>query len=532
MLTYRDAAQSGPTPGAPRQGGPGRHGGGPQGRPTAIVIGSGFGGLAAAARLGARGFDVTVLERLDGPGGRAYVWRQDGFTFDAGPTIVTAPFVFEDIWKLCGRDFAQDVTLKRLDPFYQIRFDDGDVMNCSGDAAAMRAEVARIAPDDLAGYDRFARDSKRIYDFAFAEMAHQPFHKINKMITMLPRLLRLGGHNSVHAYVAHRVKSPKLRFALSFHPLFIGGNPFNTTSFYCLINYLEQGWGVNYAMGGTGALVQAMADLVGHVGGKLRYGAEVAEITHAQGRATGVRLADGERLAADVVICNADPATVYRTMVPGLKRRRWTDAKIDRMDYSMSVFVWYFGTKKRYENVPHHSIVLGPRYKDLLRDIFRNKIVTEDFSMYLYRPSASDPSVAPPGCDAFYALVPVPNLDSGDDWEKLAEPYRQRVERRLEETMLPGLRDQIATSRITTPIDFRDRLRSERGAAFGMEPKLLQSAWFRPHNRSEELESLYFVGAGTHPGAGLPGVVSSARVVDEMIPAASVVAGAAGSAHV
>ena len=514
--TRRDAAGGGPPIGAPSA-----RGAGPQGRPRAVVVGAGVGGLAAAARLGARGFDVTVLERLDGPGGRGYQWRQDGFTFDAGPTIITAPFVFEEVWRLCGREMAQDVELVKLDPFYRIRFDDGETLDCSGDPAKMRAEIARVAPEDLAGYDRFARDSTRIYDFAFARMAHEPFHDFFKMLKMMPRLIQLGGHNSVHAYVAHRVKSDRMRFALSFHPLFIGGNPFNTTSFYCLINHLEQGWGVNYAMGGTGALVRAMAGLVSHVGGRIRYDAEVAEITHEAGRATGVRLASGEALKAEVVVCNADPATTYRRLMPGLKRRRWTDAKLDRMDYSMSVFVWYFGTKRRWDDVPHHTIVLGPRYKGLLHDIFRAKKLTEDFSLYLHRPSATDPSVAPEGCDSFYALVPVPNLDSGDDWAALAEPYRQRVERRLEETVLPGLRGQVATSRLLTPPDFRDRLRSERGAAFGMEPQLLQSAWFRPHNKSEELDRLFFVGAGAHPGAGLPGVLSSARVVDSLIPEAA-----------
>jgi phytoene desaturase len=511
--------------GVPDTAGPGAKGPaggrGPRGRPHAVVIGAGFGGLAAAARLGARGYRVTVLERLDAPGGRACVFRQDGFTFDAGPTIITAPFVFEDLWRICGRELAQDVTLRPLNPFYVIRFDDGEQMACSGDPDAMRAEIARIAPGDLDGYARFARDSRRIYDYAFAKCAHLPFHDFARTVRMAPKLLQLGGHNSVHAYVAHRVKSEKMRFALSFHPLFIGGDPFNTTSFFCLINYLEQGWGVNYAMGGTGALVDAMARLVGHVGGDIRYETEVAEITARDGAATGVRLSGGETVPADIVVCNADPAVVYRTMLGGARRRRWTDAKLDRMSYSMSVFVWYFGTNRRYEAVPHHSIVLGPRYRELLRDIFRRKVIGPDFSMYLHRPSATDPSVAPEGCDAFYALVPVPNLDGGQDWGKLAEPFRQLVQARLEETMLPDLGRHVVTSRMMTPLDFRDRLRSAKGAAFGMEPQLLQSAWFRPHNRSEELERLYFVGAGTHPGAGLPGVVSSARVVDELIPEAA-----------
>jgi len=521
MLTYRDAAGGGDT-GGPLGGGRAGSGTGPAGRPRAVVIGAGLGGLAAAARLGARGYDVTLVERLEGPGGRGLEWRQDGFVFDAGPTIVTAPFVLQDLWARCGRRFEDDVTLKKLDPFYRIRFHDGDHIDCSGDREAMLAEVARIAPGDVEGYKRFERDSKNVFDVAFDKMAHLPFHKLWDMVRRMPDLIRLGGHWSVHRYVANRVKSDKLRFALSFHPLFVGGDPFATTSFYCLINHLEQTWGVNYAMGGTNALVRAMADLVGHTGGRIRYNAEVAEITYADRRATGVRLADGAHLPAEVVVCNADPAVVYRKMTPGLRRRRWTDGKLDRMRYSMSCFVWYFGTNRRFDDLHHHTIVLGPRYKGLLKDIFRRKVITEDFSLYLHRPSATDPTVAPAGCDSFYALAPVPNLDSGDDWEALAEPYRQRVEQRLEETVMPGLRGSVISSRVTTPLDFRDRLQSAKGAAFGPEPNLLQSAWFRPHNKSEELAGLYFVGAGTHPGAGLPGVITSARVVDDLLDEAPI----------
>jgi phytoene desaturase len=495
-------------------------GAGPKGRPRAIVIGAGFGGLAAAARLGARGFDVTVLEKLDAPGGRAYVFRQDGFSFDAGPTIVTAPQVFEHLWAACGRNFHQDVTLKVLSPFYRIRYDDGTHFDCSNEPGFMYREVERVAPADVEGYKRFEADSKQIFHYAFERKSHVPFHNIVEMVKMLPRLVWMGGHWSVYRFVANRVKDEKLRFALSFHPLFVGGDPFATTSFYCLINYLEQGWGVNYAMGGTGALVKAMAELVEHVGGRIRYHAEVAEILSKGDRATGVRLKSGEELPADVVVCNADPATVYRRMLGNRPRRRWTDAKLDRADYSMSVVVWYVGTNRRWEDVPHHTIVLGPRYKPLIKDIFRRKIVGPDFSLYLHRPSATDPSVAPEGCDAFYALVPVPNLDAKVDWATELAPFKARIAQRLEETVLPGLRQHIVSEHIIAPPYFRDVLNSERGAAFGMEPQLLQSAWFRPHNKSEELDGLYFVGAGTHPGAGLPGVVSSARVVDSIVPAA------------
>jgi phytoene desaturase len=518
MLTLREAAAG--APGKAPQGGP-AVGAGPRGRPRAVVIGAGFGGLAAAARLGARGFDVTLCERLDRPGGRGRQFAVDGYTFDAGPTIITAPFLFEDLWKTCGRRLADDVTLVKLDPFYRIVYDDGAHFDAAGTPEAMRAEVARLAPADLPGYLRFERDSAAIYDYAFQGLAYRPFNRVWHLAEMAPNLLRLGGWKSPYSYVSWRVKSEKLRFALSFHPVFIGGDPFATSSFYCLINRLEQGWGVNYAVGGTGALVRGMEGLVASVGGKLRYGAEVAEIETREGRASGVRLSSGERLPAEIVVANADPATVYRKMMPTVKRRRWTDRKLDRMHYSMSVFVWYFGTDRQWPGVQHHSIVLGPRYRGLIRDIFRAKKLTEDFSLYLYRPTASDPSMAPPGHDSFYALVPVPHLDSGDDWQALAEPYRARLQKRLEETLLPGLGRHVTASRVITPLHFRDELLSEKGAAFSFEPRLLQSGWFRPHNDSEELKGLYFVGAGTHPGAGLPGAVGSAAIVDGMIPAAA-----------
>ena len=521
MFTLRETADGGLPGGGPRDGMPsGSNSGGPVGRPRAVVIGAGFGGLAIAARLGARGYAVTLVEKLDGPGGRGRVFRQDGFTFDAGPTIVTAPQVFEELWRACGRDFHKDVTLKTLSPFYRIRFDDGETIDCGNAPGQMYREVERISPGDLEGYKQFEKDSRAIYDYAFEIKSHQPFHRLIETVKMAPRLAWMGGHWSVHQFVANRVKNDKLRFALSFHPLFVGGDPFATTSFYCLINHLEQGWGVNYAMGGTGALVQAMADLVTDMGGTIRYGEEVSEITHEGDRATGVKLAGGEVLPADIVVCNGDPATVYRRMLPGRKRRRWTDAKIDRMDYSMSVVVWYFGTNRRWEDCPHHTIVLGPRYKPLIKDIFRRKILGPDFSLYLHRPSATDPRVAPEGCDAFYALVPVPNLDGDTDWTTELAPFKQRIAERLEETMLPGLREHVVSEHIIAPPYFRDVLNSERGAAFGMEPQLLQSAWFRPHNKSEELDGLFFVGAGTHPGAGLPGTVTSARVVDSLVPEA------------
>jgi phytoene desaturase len=492
-------------------------------RPHAVVIGSGFGGLAAAVRLGARGYRVTVLEKLDAPGGRAYVYRQDGYTFDAGPTVITAPFLLEELWALAGRRLADDVELRPVSPFYRIRFDDGTLFDYSGDAAAMRAEVGRLAPRDVAGYERFLQASEAIYRVGFEQLGDVPFDRWTDMARVLPALMKLEGWRTVYALACKHVADPKLRVVLTFQSLLVGGNPFATTSVYCLIAFLERRFGVHFAMGGTGSLVRGLVGLIERQGGAVLCGRGVDEITVAQGRASGVRLASGETLAADVVVSNADSATTYRRLLAPEHRRRWTDARIERARYSMSLFVWYFGVRGQYPDVAHHTIALGPRYRELLTDIFDRKLLASDFSLYLHRPTATDPSLAPPGCDTFYVLSPVPHLQSGTDWEREAEPYRRAIERRLEATLLPGLSRRIVTSRLLTPQDFQDRLSSFRGAAFGLEPVLTQSAWFRPHNRSEEVDRLYLVGAGTHPGAGLPGVLSSARVLDKVVPDADAV---------
>lgn len=487
-------------------------------RPHAIVIGSGFGGLAAAIRLGARGWRVMVLEKLDAPGGRAYVYRQDGFTFDAGPTIITAPYLLEELWTLCGRRMADDLDLRAMNPFYQIRFDDGTVMNCSADLDATRAEIARIAPEDLPGFERFIAVSERIFDIAFAKLADQPFHQLSTLLAAVPDMMKLGGWRTVYGKVSDYFTNDKLRIAFSFHPLLIGGNPLTTTAYYCLIAHLERLHGVHYAMGGMGAVVNGLAGLIEGQGGRFRFNAEVEQITVADGHAKGVRLKGGETIAADVVVSNADVGWTYSKLLSEHPRKRWTDAKVARTRYSMSLFVWYFGTNRRFDNVYHHTMVLGPRYRELLTDIFKRKKLAKDFSLYLHRPTATDPSLAPPGCDSFYVLSPVPHLGSGTDWAQQAEPYRAAIQQRLESTVLPGLGDSIVTSRMLTPQDFRDRLLSVNGAAFSLEPQLFQSAWFRPHNVSEEVRGLYLVGAGTHPGAGVPGVVSSAKILDQVVP--------------
>ena len=487
--------------------------------PHAVVVGAGVGGLASAIRLGARGFRVTIVERLDQPGGRARVFQQDGFTFDAGPTVITAPFLFDELWQMCGRDREDDVELVPVDPFYRIRFDDGTAFNYTGDREKMEREIARFSEEDVDGYRRFLEKSEEIFEIGFEELGHVPFHDLSDMLRIVPAMMKLESHRTVHGLVSKYISHPKIRQVLSFHPLLVGGNPFSTTSIYTLIAFLERKWGVWYAMGGTGALVQGMSDLLDGLGATQRYGTDVTQIQVENGQASGVTLDTGETIPADLVVSNADVGWTYRHLIEPQHRTTWTDRKVENMDYSMSLFVWYFGTDRTYEDVEHHTIVLGPRYKGLLDDIFEEKTLADDMSLYLHRPTKNDPSMAPTEeHDAFYVLSPVPHLESGTDWRAQAEPYRQAVEARLAETELPGLSDHLVTSRMLTPQEFLDDYKSLKGAAFSIEPKLTQSAWFRPHNESEDVEHLYFAGAGTHPGAGLPGVLSSARVLDTIVP--------------
>jgi phytoene desaturase len=487
-------------------------------RPVAVVIGSGFGGLAAAIRLSVKGYDVRIYEKLDAPGGRAYVYKQDGFTFDAGPTIITAPFLLEELWQLCGRRFADDVQLVPMDPFYRIRFDDGSHFDYSGDVTHMRNEVARLSPKDLAGYERFLKLCARCQKLGFEGMGDKPFDQVKDLLAAIPDFLRMGAWRSIYAQVARHFKNDKLRTVMSFHPLLIGGNPFSVTAAYALINALERTWGVHSAMGGTGAIVTGLVKLLQERGVPLHLNAPVTQICIQDRKAHGIQLASGEYVPADLVVSNADTAWTYKNLIASEHRRHWHDARIERGRYSMGLFVWYFGTNRRYESVPHHMLVLGPRYRELLRDIFKRHVLAEDFSLYLHRPTATDPQLAPPGCDTFYALAPVPHLDSHTDWQTQAEPMRQAIAQRLHETVLPDVASHIVTSRVMTPQTFHDRLWSYKGAGFGLEPVLLQSAWFRPHNRSEDIAGLYMVGAGTHPGAGVPGVLMSAKALDKVVP--------------
>ena len=493
-------------------------GAGPAGERTAIVVGSGFGGLAAAIRLSVMGYKVTVLEKLDGPGGRGYVRKQDGFTFDGGPTIVTVPFLFEELWALCGKKFSDDIDLRLMDPFYRVRFNDGTHFDYSGDPAKMRAEVARISPDEVAGFDRFALEADKCYRLGFETLGCKAFDSIGDLMAALPAMVKMKAWRSMFGLVSSYLKHPKLQMAMSLQTLLIGGNPFSVTGVYSLINALERRFGVYSAMGGTGSIINGMVKLLTDRNVPVRFNAEVRKIHVEGGRATGVQLASGENLAADIVVCNSDTSWTYMNLIAPEHRKHWTNKRIENGKHSMSLFVWYFGTNRQYKDVPHHTMVLGPRYEGLLTDIFKNHKLTEDFSLYLHRPTATDPSVAPVGCDNFYVLAPVPHLDSGTNWAEHAGAYKDAVCKRLEETLLPELGKHIVTSHVMTPQHFHDDLLSYKGAAFGLEPILLQSAWFRPHNRSEDVENLFMVGASTHPGAGMPGVLMSAKALQTVVP--------------
>ena len=502
--------------------------------PRAVVIGAGLGGLAAAMRLGAAGWRVTVLDRLDAPGGRGSALHREGHRFDLGPTIVTAPSVFRRLWAACGRDFDAEVDLRALDPFYTITWPDGSRLAARRDEGDMAREVERLAPGDLAGWRRFLRDSEARYRVGYEGMLTRPMHRLWSTLREVPRFAWLRADRSILAHAKRRVRDPRLRMALSFHPLFIGGDPMRVTSIYALVSHLEAREGVHYAMGGVGAVARAMVRAVEERGGAVRQGAEVDRVLlDGRGRASGVRLRGGETVGADIVVSNADAGHTYdRLLPPEHRRRRWTARRLRRTRLSMGLFVWYFGTRGTrglWPEAGHHTILAGPRYEGLLRDVFRRGVLADDMSLYVHRPSVTDPSVAPPGDDTFYALSPVPHLGHPDpvDWGAMAERYRRRVEAVLEARLLPGLRDRVTASEVFTPEDFRDRYLSPHGAGFSVEPRLLQSAWFRPHNVSEEVPGLFLVGAGTHPGAGLPGVVASAEVLMKVVPPVDAFAGAA-----
>ncbi|MGE4133276.1 MAG: phytoene desaturase [Bdellovibrionales bacterium] len=484
----------------------------------AIVIGGGFGGLALAIRLKSQGFKTLLLEKRDKLGGRAYVFEDGGFKFDAGPTVITAPHCLEELFQMARRKMQDYIELKPVFPFYRLSWQDGYTFDYSNDNDALKRQILQKSPADWQGYLKFLDYSKRVFDEGYTKLVHVPFLDFWSMVRCAPQLARLQAFRSVYSMVSQYIQDPQLREAFSFHSLLIGGSPFSSSSIYTLIHHLERNWGVFFPMGGTGALVKALGRLFVEIGGEVRTDAEVGQILTSSDKVTGVRLKDGRTFPADIVACNSDVAHAYRDLLghePAVKRAR---KKALGSSYSMSLFVLYFGTNKKYPGRAQHEVLFGPRYKGLLDDIFKKGRLADDFSLYLHTPTVTDPSLAPDGHEGFYVLSPVPHLGKANlDWTSVGPMYADRILSHLDQHALPGLKQSLVTRRIFTPLDFKTELNSHLGSAFSVEPVLTQSAYFRTHNRDPDLKGLYFVGAGTHPGAGVPGVVNSAKATAMVI---------------
>lgn len=483
-----------------------------------VVIGGGFGGIAAALRARALGFNVTLVDCSSRLGGRAQVFNRGGYKHDAGPTVITAPFLFDELFSLFGKKRANYIEFRKLDLWYRFRFSDGDSFDYGGSVEDTLEEISRFSEEDKSGYLALLKESSRIYDIGFKQLADKPFHDIKQMLKLTPSMFKLGSYKTVWQLVCKHLKSDKLRQAFSIQPLLVGGNPFDTTSIYNLIHFLERKHGIHFAMGGTGALVDALSQLISEEGIKVHLNQKVSEIKlNREHQVKSVETECGQSYLCDHVISNTDPAHLYSDILPGSSVSMSARMKNKFCKKSMGLFVLFFGTTKSYPDVAHHTISLGPRYKGLLDDIFNKKKLAEDFSLYLHRPTATDPSFAPKGRDSFYALVPVPNLQGGQDWSKIGQDFQRRVIDNLSETLLPGLKDCIDHPFFMTPKDFEKQYHSPFGSGFSIAPLFTQSAWFRYHNKAEGPKNLYLVGAGTHPGAGLPGVISSAKVVEHLL---------------
>jgi len=482
----------------------------------AIVVGSGFGGIASSLRLKALGYDVTLLEKLEQLGGRARVFKKKGYTFDAGPTVITAPFLFDELFNLFSKKRENYVKFKRLDPMYNFYFNQNKKsFNYCDKVEDSLKEIAKFNPKDVEGYKNLLKMSERIYKVGFDKLSFTPFHNFFFMIRQIPSLIKLKSYLTVFQLVSKYIKNEQIKQALSIQPLLLGGNPLETTSIYNLIHYLERKWGVHYAMGGTGAIIRAFEKLMNEEKIKINKNTDVKEIIFKNNKAIGVKAQNGRELFGEKIILNCDPAYAYKHIIK--KKKKWSDKKIDKLDFSMGLFVIYFGTKKKYHKIAHHTIWMGKRYEGLLKDIFNKKILADDFSLYLHRPTATDKSMAPKNCDSFYVLSPVPNLKSGIDWNVTGLNYRKKILKALEKTILPNLNKNLTVCFHMSPEDFKKDYHSLYGSGFSISPIFRQSAWFRFHNQSESFENLYFVGAGSHPGAGVPGVISSAKVLENIL---------------
>jgi len=485
----------------------------------AIVIGAGFGGLALAIRLQSAGVATTIVEARDKPGGRAYHWVKDGFTFDAGPTVITDPPCLQELWVLTGQDMATDVDLAPVMPFYRLDWPDGTSFDYSNDEAALRAEIVKLHPADVEGYDRFLAYSKGVHEQGYVKLGAVAFLDFASMIRAAPALMKYQAWRSVYSIVSSYVEDERLRQALSFHTLLVGGNPMTTSAIYALIHTIEKQGGVWFARGGTNALVSGMVRLFERLGGTLRLGDPVTRIETTADRATGVTTRSGWCGDAEMVACNGDLMHSYRDLLAGHRRGAKAAQSLSRKRWSPSLFVVHFGVKGTYPDIAHHSILFGPRYKGLLDDIYRNGVVPGDFSLYLHHPSVTDPGMAPPGHSTFYALAPVAHLGKAQaDWDgAFGQQFADAIVEEVERRVAPGLRANLVTRFHYTPADFGRDLSAHLGSAFSLEPVLWQSAWFRAHNRDDVISNLYFVGAGTHPGAGIPGVVGSAKATASLM---------------
>jgi len=484
-----------------------------------VVIGAGFGGLSSAIRMAAAGYEVTLIDKRDKPGGRGYQYEIDGFKFDGGPTVITAPYMIEELFAISGKKMEDYMSLIPLNPFYRIFNEQGEAFNYYREIERAKQEVAKYSPSDVAGYEKFVDSTIDIFE-KFHPYTEKPFLKFSDMMKIIPAMIKTNSLKSMYSYASTFVKDDFIRRICSFHPLLVGGNPFDTPSIFGLIIQFEKKWGVHYCKGGTGAMAEALLQLFKDNGGKVRLSEEVDKINIQQKTVQSVRLSSGETVPTDIVISNADSAFTYLNLISDNDRPFGVKKWLNTLEYSNSLVVIYFGTNRRYldSKLDHHNIILNDRYRELLKDIFDKKKLTEDFSLYLHMPTITDESIAPEGCESFYVLSLVPNLAKGDiDWEDIREDYKQKIYAFLEENYLPDLRQHIITDHIIDPIHFRDDLNSHLGAAFSIKPSMTQTAWFKPHNKSKFFKGLYFAGAGTHPGAGVPAVMASGKIACELI---------------
>ena len=483
-----------------------------------VVIGSGFGGLASALRLKAKGYDVTLVEKHPDLGGRARVFKRGNFIYDGGPTVITAPYLFEELFSLFNKKISDYVKIVPLDLWYRFVFNDGDTFDYSGNEKSMEKEIKKFSEKDYQGYQKLVKFTKKIFDKGFTDLSDKPFNNFSFMLKQIPALLNLKSYKSVYGLVSSYISNEKLRRVFSMHPLLVGGNPFTTTSIYALILFLEKKWGIHYSMGGTGSVVKALEKLMQEEGIKIIKDAEVTEIVSNNKEVKAIKINKSKVINCDYVVCNSDPPNVYKNLIKSQNNYNFLfKEKMKRMDYSMGLFVYYFGSKKQYKDVAHHTIYFGKSYEKHLEKIFEKKVLSDDISYYLHRPSATDPNMAPDGQDAFYVLVPVPNNLSKINWSNEGDKFKNLVLDKMDKSVLPGIKENVVNDFYLTPDYFEKDLATLHGSGFSIQPKFSQSAYFRFHNQSEVFDNLYFVGAGTHPGAGMPGVISSAKVLDKIL---------------